>query len=362
MGLALGLVFAHVSAQAADSARAPGVQVRARDAETTAATLATLPEVGTTRAWVFFTDKALFESESAAKKLSRIAADLDPLVAERRSHTLGRGLVDYYDIPVASLYTATLAELGLSVYRQSFWLNAVSVDGTASVLAVIADEPFVQKVTRVERVRLADGSEIDEDMWVTSIEAGDAAGSAQVAMPQLVAPGSDLDLVLTIARSRGLAVNLDERSARFEPFVRPMARLAVRDDTPALFAAASVLDLPPAPPPNEPPSPPNDLTRVRSVAALQRAPVTPTLMLSSMPGKARVRLSYVVPSHFAGQPRIEILDPSGEVLRTYDVLAEDASLTWDGRDADGRALPRGSYGVRLRVEDWIATARVRVQR
>lgn len=355
--IALGVVFAHVALSAASAVVAPGVQVRARDSEETAATLRALQYGETARAWVFFTDKGVFDSEIATRKFQTIAGALDPRVAERRSRTVGPLLVDFHDLPIAPAYAATVAELGADVIRRSFWLNAVSVDASASELAVLADEPYVQCVVLVRDIALAEGTSVSEDVWIATVEAGDNASTLEIPLPATVPPGSPVETVFAIARARGLFVDEETGNGVFRGALESSPR-AVPSEEPALFAAASLTDVPATVVPEPAPLPAAD---PRAAFVAPPAPLTPTLFLASQPGKARVRFTYVVPSHFAGRPRVEIVTPAGAVVRSYEVISGTASLTWDGRDGQGREVDPGEYGVRLRAEDWIATGRVRIR-
>jgi len=63
----------------------------------------------------------------------------------------------------------------------------------------------------------------------------------------------------------------------------------------------------------------------------------------------------------AGDVAIQIFDSSGSLVRTFDLPDQPAgtgSVIWYGRDQQGRALASGLYLVRLRSEDFQATARV----
>jgi subtilisin family serine protease len=126
---------------------APAFQIREADPDRTARTLdlvqdpTRFPEEG--KVWVYFTDKAVFDSESTAAHLAGAKALLGDHAARRRAKVLGRDLVDFHDLPVAEHYVARLEELGADVRRTSRWLNAVSIKASTAALHTIAGEPFV---------------------------------------------------------------------------------------------------------------------------------------------------------------------------------------------------------------------------
>jgi len=125
----------------------PAFQVRAKDLDRTETTLslvtdpARFPEDG--KVWVYFTDKAVLDSETTAARLAEARALLTPHAARRRAKVLGADLVDFHDLPVAGHYVERLEELGADVRRESRWLNAVSVKASTVALRAIAAEPFV---------------------------------------------------------------------------------------------------------------------------------------------------------------------------------------------------------------------------
>jgi hypothetical protein len=56
---------------------------------------------------------------------------------------------------------------------------------------------------------------------------------------------------------------------------------------------------------------------------------------------------------------LEVFDVSGRLVR---VLGRDGGWTWDGQDAQGRAVPSGSYFLRLRAKDAVESARIVILR
>jgi flagellar basal-body rod modification protein FlgD len=49
--------------------------------------------------------------------------------------------------------------------------------------------------------------------------------------------------------------------------------------------------------------------------------------------------------------RVEVLDSSGNVLRSLPAAKGDGNFTFDGRDSHGNRVPAGNYGVRVVGED-----------
>lgn len=71
-------------------------------------------------------------------------------------------------------------------------------------------------------------------------------------------------------------------------------------------------------------------------------------------GGCRILLSASSPRQFH---LLEILDSSGRMIRRIAVGPE-TTLFWDGRDAEGRALPAGVYTARLQGPDGAALRRI----
>jgi subtilisin family serine protease len=98
------------------------------------------------RYWIYFKDKGRAELGK-----SRDSKNL-PLSDRSLQRRLNQGispLFDYSDLPLESSYLQQLRNLGLPVYRQSKWLNAVSVTATAAELIGISNLPFVRKIEKV---------------------------------------------------------------------------------------------------------------------------------------------------------------------------------------------------------------------
>jgi len=63
----------------------------------------------------------------------------------------------------------------------------------------------------------------------------------------------------------------------------------------------------------------------------------------------------------AGSVEVGVYDLAGRLVRTLlaeSLPAGERSLTWDGRDTAGRALPSGVYFARVRTADGVATGRM----
>ncbi|NNE44608.1 MAG: T9SS type A sorting domain-containing protein, partial [Gemmatimonadetes bacterium] len=64
----------------------------------------------------------------------------------------------------------------------------------------------------------------------------------------------------------------------------------------------------------------------------------------------------------AGVPlRVSVYDLSGRRIRDLEPSGGDgtaATVTWDGRDTDGRRVASGMYFVRARAGEWTAGRRV----
>jgi subtilisin family serine protease len=97
-------------------------------------------------AWVYFTDKG----PDIDVKLAKAEADLTVRARARRARNRGANdLVDRHDIPVEAKYAARVKDLVERIRHRSRWLNAVSVDATATQLEAVATLPFVDRVDLV---------------------------------------------------------------------------------------------------------------------------------------------------------------------------------------------------------------------
>ncbi len=102
------------------------------------------------KAWVFFTDKGIFDDETLQKALHARAETLDPRVRTRRLKVRDRDdLVDFSDLPVHEPYVRQVLETGVRLRARSRWLNAVSVQAGEEQLRRLAEFPFVASLRQV---------------------------------------------------------------------------------------------------------------------------------------------------------------------------------------------------------------------
>lgn len=101
------------------------------------------------KVWIYFTDKAIFDSETCGRRLESLGAALAPKIASRRAKSMPAPLVDFLDIPVDPGYVSELERMGVEVVHESHWLNAVSARAPVATLRAVATLPFVQKIDLV---------------------------------------------------------------------------------------------------------------------------------------------------------------------------------------------------------------------
>ena len=95
-------------------------------------------------AWVFFKDKG---SIDVASELAKLKSQLTTKALQRRMRSQNKnGLVDFHDLPVNADYVRNVTRLGSKLCQKSRWLNAVSIEATASQIEAIAELPFVKKI------------------------------------------------------------------------------------------------------------------------------------------------------------------------------------------------------------------------
>jgi subtilisin family serine protease len=99
--------------------------------------------------WIYFTDKNISDVDAYETRLAEVSAGLDPHAASRRAKAFEGPLVDFHDIPVHAGYVARLEQVGVTVLRESRWLNAVSGRASFETWQRVADLPFVQKLMPV---------------------------------------------------------------------------------------------------------------------------------------------------------------------------------------------------------------------
>lgn len=101
---------------------------------------------GTSKLWVFFTDKRLSEEEEVSAILD-FESRLSPRAMSRRAK-VGKA-VDINDLPVAAEYVGAVTRTGAELVTRSRWLNAVSVFADSGQAARVAALPFVREVRPV---------------------------------------------------------------------------------------------------------------------------------------------------------------------------------------------------------------------
>jgi len=99
--------------------------------------------------WVFFTDKGV-ESQALSSALEKARLKLNAHARWRRAKVLP-GLVDEFDLPVASNYVAAISSCGAHLRFASRWLNAVSIEADATILERIRRLPFVRDIKPLAR-------------------------------------------------------------------------------------------------------------------------------------------------------------------------------------------------------------------
>jgi hypothetical protein len=93
------------------------------------------------------------------------------------------------------------------------------------------------------------------------------------------------------------------------------------------------------------------------------AAVAPALTVAPNPFNPHTEVRFVLPR--AQAVSLDLYDLAGRQVRTLvqGVLeAGPCTVSWDGRDQDGRACGSGLYLARLRVEDGLATAKLTLVR
>jgi subtilisin family serine protease len=108
-------------------------------------------------AWVFFKDKG---SIDMASELAKLKSQLTTKALQRRMRSQNKnGLVDFHDLPVNADYVRNVTRLGSKLRQKSRWLNAVSIEATASQIEAIAHLPFVKKIDIVHSTNVPELTE-----------------------------------------------------------------------------------------------------------------------------------------------------------------------------------------------------------
>ena len=99
-----------------------------------------------------------------------------------------------------------------------------------------------------------------------------------------------------------------------------------------------------------------------SVASEAPATGAKRLLTLPNPSHGRVVIRYRL-AQFS-PVTIDVLDASGRLVRRVDneaSLAGEHSLAWDGRDAEGRALPARMYFARIKSRAGVTTRKLTLE-
>ncbi len=107
-----------------------------------------VPDLPSSRAWVYFTDKGVFDQEAYDRAVELVDRTAD---AARRRRRLGEpaGRFDFDDLPVRASYIRRIEELGGRLLCVSRWLNAASFELPGPAAASVYRLPFVYDVKPV---------------------------------------------------------------------------------------------------------------------------------------------------------------------------------------------------------------------
>jgi len=108
-----------------------------------------LPADENSRYWIYFKDKYI-SSDQNLPGLTDLSIS-DRAIKRRQLRGLGP-LIHYTDYPISKVYMNKLENLGIEIYRQSRWLNAVSCYLEDIDLEIIKNLSFVDKVVPVGRL------------------------------------------------------------------------------------------------------------------------------------------------------------------------------------------------------------------
>lgn len=96
--------------------------------------------------WIFFTDKGPLSAHACAPQELGIS---EKSLAIRKKTRPENQLIDATDLPLYSQYLLQLNQMGVRIFVQSRWLNAVSAEFSDSLKGRIQNLPFVRKIQRV---------------------------------------------------------------------------------------------------------------------------------------------------------------------------------------------------------------------
>lgn len=97
-----------------------------------------LPQLHTTKIWVFFTDKGIFNEQQYQLALNAWKKAVHPA-----------GAKDFYDLPVSRRYLQEIEALGARLRTISNWLNAASFELPPELIPEVARLPFVYDIKPV---------------------------------------------------------------------------------------------------------------------------------------------------------------------------------------------------------------------
>ncbi len=106
------------------------------------------PEITTTRVWVFFTDKGIFNQSQYQLAIDQIKNRAPVVQLKRRQKEKIRDF-DFDDLPVNYEYIRQIEQLGARVRTVSNWLNAASFEMPPALVPVVYQLPFVYDIKPV---------------------------------------------------------------------------------------------------------------------------------------------------------------------------------------------------------------------
>jgi len=107
-----------------------------------------VPEIPTRCAWVFFTDKGIFDENRYRVALAALERSAPQAQKERRAREQLKGF-DFADLPVRHSYVEEIEALGAKLRTVSNWLNAASFEMTPEQVRAAYALPFVYDIKPV---------------------------------------------------------------------------------------------------------------------------------------------------------------------------------------------------------------------
>ena len=93
----------------------------------------------------------------------------------------------------------------------------------------------------------------------------------------------------------------------------------------------------------------------------EEIPDTPQLGLSAVPNPFRSDMTLSFSTAAGGAVRLSVYDALGREVRSLEDTTRSAgshTMSWDGRDNAGRAVPSGMYVVRLQSQGGVVAKKV----